>query len=540
MSAAAPSRMGKFFSRFRRGPTPTVPAGPNSSAVNAAVKKYVANFRNMQSVARQPNLYGNSFRNLPINRPLIKALRNYINATSNFKKLAPNTTSASNLSKGNVGGMGPANLSKQNVINAANKAIKAATVANNKLQNVATLRAAYTNAKPLTNSARQLYNKLFSSLASNPKNPKAAQELSANGTLNKALFNSEKKLSDLRTALNAAEKVAGTGAAPVGTGAVASIAQTAALNAFKATLAAYNNTKLNIAKPNNVKMYMNMNNLNARRSAINEALVNVSIQDGLNNASKNKLGKVKAMLNKAKANLNAQKAQVIANANAAAAEAAAKAAQNAKNQLNLQAAHAHANNLKANAASAAAEAAAAAQANANAAAAAAAQATANAAAKKAANNAAAAAKRAANNAADAQAAQNANNQATAAAAAARAKANANTAAANAAAAGASTATVNANKRASNLQTALNLWGHAGTGRQSNTNTGKSLALAAASSNANLVARVKAMNKANLNAILAANNFAPPTNKQGGNRNRHSARLKTLFNSIKAGNAQAAP
>lgn len=315
MSAPAPSRLNKFKGFFRRGATPAVPAGPNSGAVNAAVKTYVANFRNMQSVARQPNLYGNSFKNLPINRPLIKALRNYINASSNFKKLSPNTTNKNNLSKGNVGGLGPAKLSKQNVLNAANKVIKAATVANNKLGNVATLRTAYTAAAPLAISARQLYKQLYNGLPANQ-----AQEISSNGTLNQALTKSEQKLNALKNTINAAEKAAGTGAVPVSAAGIQTAAANAALAALKSTINAYNNNKLNVNNPDNLKMYMNMTNLNARRNALNKALANVTLQGRLNNSSKNKLAKVKAIINKAKNQLNLQAAQVHSN-NAAARNA---------------------------------------------------------------------------------------------------------------------------------------------------------------------------------------------------------------------------
>ena len=319
MAAPAPaSRWNRFKSMFRRGPVPKVPAGPNSSAVNAAVRKYVQNFRNIQSVARQPNLYGNNFRNLPINRPLIKALRNYINLASNFKKLPAATNQ-------NVGGYGPAKLSKQNVLNAASKVVQAATLANANLANVNKLRTAVATTEPLVATTRQLHSQLVNSNKS----------VLANNSLQKAMYNSNKKLANLKNALAKAEAAAGgtRGAAltaqaggtptPQAVAGYVTPAQNAAFNAFKATLNAYNNSKLNVNKPNNVKMYMNMANLNARREAINKAIANVNLQGRMNNDSKAKLAKVKAMLNRAKNQLNVQAAQARAN-NAAARNAMTK------------------------------------------------------------------------------------------------------------------------------------------------------------------------------------------------------------------------
>ena len=314
MSAPGQSRWNRFKGFFRRG-APVVPAGPNSKAVNAAVRKYIANFRNIQSAARQPNLYGPQFRNLPINRPLIMALRNYINAASNFKRL-PEMPGV------NVGGMGPARVSKQNVLKAANEAIKAATVANNKLQNVGALRNTWMVAKPLADSTVQLYEQLKKNLPNNQQNM-----LNQNANLQKALSNSSKKINALKMALNTAEKAAGTGGVPTTSATLPGQAHNAALNAFKMVLAQYNNNKLSINNPANVQMYMNMENLNARSKAINNASTNFNIRGKLNTTSIAKLNKVKAILNKAKNKLAAQKTAAFkaAGANVTAARRAARA-----------------------------------------------------------------------------------------------------------------------------------------------------------------------------------------------------------------------
>lgn len=282
---------------FRRTPAPP---GTNSSALKSAVEAYIKNFREIQSVAKQNNLYGNNFRNLPMNKPLIKALRNYIAAVSKFKEL-------------NNAGYGPKTLSKQNVLNAANKAIKAANVANNKLQNVVALRNAYAQASPLVNTTQQLYNKLLKG-SGLPVNE--VQQLSQNGALNRALQNSQKKLANLKSKMNAAEAAAGTGAAPpppAATQAVAGYATGAALNALKQVLAKYNNAKLNATKTTNVTSYRNMANFNARLAEVNAALANTVLQGSLNNANREKLRKVKVILNQAKALRNSSLKEQVGN-----------------------------------------------------------------------------------------------------------------------------------------------------------------------------------------------------------------------------------
>lgn len=282
---------------FRKKPAPP---GTNSSALAAAVKTYVTNFRNIQSVGKKNNLYGNNFKNLPMNRPLIKALRNYIAAVSNFKEL-------------NANGYGPKRLSKQNVLNAANAAIKAAVVANNKLENVATLRTAYATAKPLSETARQLYNKLLknSGLSANE-----VQEISANGALNRAITNSNQKLANLQKAMNAAETVAGTGAAPVSqptAQGVAGYATNAVIAEIKQVLAQYNNSKINANNNSQIKIYRNLANLNTRLAAINKAMANAGLQGALNSANKEKLRKVKVILNQAKAMKNSSLKEQVGN-----------------------------------------------------------------------------------------------------------------------------------------------------------------------------------------------------------------------------------
>lgn len=297
MSNGNPGFINRFMAWFRKKPAPP---GTNSSALASAVKTYVTNFRNIQSVGKKNNLYGNNFKNLPMNRPLIKALRNYIAAVSNFKEF-------------NANGYGPKRLSKQNVLNAANAAIKAAVVANNKLENVATLRTAYATAKPLSETARQLYNQLLknSGLKANE-----VQEISANGAMNRAITNSNQKLANLQKALNAAETAAGTGATPVSqptTQGVAGYATNAAIAEIKQVLAQYNNNKINANNNSQIKFYRNLANLNTRLTAINKAMANAGLQGALNSANKEKLRKVKVILNQAKALKNSSLKQQVGN-----------------------------------------------------------------------------------------------------------------------------------------------------------------------------------------------------------------------------------
>ena len=79
--------------------------------------------------------------------------------------------------------------------------------------------------------------------------------------------------------------------------------------------------------------------------------------------------------------------------------------------------------------------------------------------------------------------------------------------------------------------AVKLWGHAGVGARSNTNNGKRNALNAARNNINLMANLENLNRSDLNAVLNAPNFTPPTNNRGNDRTRHRARVKALMNSL---------
>jgi len=192
-----------------RAPAPKIPTtvvnqvSNKDAAVEAAVMKYVTDFRNMQSMAKNNSLYNkNAFKPLNINKPLVLALRNYIAAKSNFARLA---------------NVGPAKVSSKNVTNAANKAIAAANNASKNLSNVAKLRTAVANIGPLVETANQMHKQL-----NNGPNKNAAK-----AKINQA----QKKFANLKNALNAAEKTAGTGAKPVGPTAITAAANAAAAQA---------------------------------------------------------------------------------------------------------------------------------------------------------------------------------------------------------------------------------------------------------------------------------------------------------------------
>jgi hypothetical protein len=88
---------------------------------------------------------------------------------------------------------------------------------------------------------------------------------------------------------------------------------------------------------------------------------------------------------------------------------------------------------------------------------------------------------------------------------------------------------NNNRKRRAAAAVLALWRHAGTGSDSNTLEGKARALELARANATL--NMKNLTRMNINAILNAANFAPPTNTQGNNKARHVARVKAILNSL---------
>jgi len=262
-----------------RAPAPKIPTtvvnqvNNKDAAVEKAVMNYVTAFRNLQAGSKNPNFYKNgaNFKNLNINKPLVLALRSYINARSNFSTAA----------------VGPSQLSLKNVTNAANKAIAAANNASKNLSNIAKLRTAVVNIGPLVETANQMHKQL----------PNGPNKNAAKVKINQA----QNKFGKLKNALNAAEKTAGTGAKPVGPTAVANAAAVAATQA-KANQAI--TFILKAAKPfwgyhgggilpytgrnyaNNIvkkvpRNMINGINLNALKAALNRS----------NNASKNANGK---------------------------------------------------------------------------------------------------------------------------------------------------------------------------------------------------------------------------------------------------------
>ena len=78
--------------------------------------------------------------------------------------------------------------------------------------------------------------------------------------------------------------------------------------------------------------------------------------------------------------------------------------------------------------------------------------------------------------------------------------------------------------------ALALWKYAGTGRNSNTNEAIKKAINTAKGNSE-VSR-KNVTRANIEAILKAKSFAPPSNNSGSNRERHLRRVSAILNGIK--------
>jgi hypothetical protein len=94
--------------------------------------------------------------------------------------------------------------------------------------------------------------------------------------------------------------------------------------------------------------------------------------------------------------------------------------------------------------------------------------------------------------------------------------------------------VNTNAKA---RAAINrLWNLAGTGQNSNKNNKIQAAIVQAKvQKVGRQLNLNGLNRAQLNAILAANNFKPSTNANGANKNRHVARVKKILNGLYATN-----
>jgi hypothetical protein len=83
-----------------------------------------------------------------------------------------------------------------------------------------------------------------------------------------------------------------------------------------------------------------------------------------------------------------------------------------------------------------------------------------------------------------------------------------------------------NKKALAATAALALWNKAGTGWESN----KSSSINKATTDARAV-NLTGINRKNINSILNAKNFTPPTNVTGANRSRHRERVKKILNKL---------
>lgn len=251
------------------------PAVKNAdSKLRAALKAYVNTYNKVETANRNINKNNTAnFRAMNnVNKPLVRALRVYINALRPFVVEGTTTEQAQT----------PPPVSKQNIaIKAATAAANAANIASANLQNVNKLQEQQLAALNLAKAAYAARNKLMP--GSRYLNP-----------VNKPFTIMSTRLKALNRAVKAAQAAAKTGAAqPPGAGGAGPAAISATLQALRAVLDEFNNgTAVTTAA-----IPANNANKQAALARINSALANSTTAGNvLNTANTNRINRIKMAL----------------------------------------------------------------------------------------------------------------------------------------------------------------------------------------------------------------------------------------------------
>ena len=304
------------FLNFFRGTPPEVKSARN--AVSNALKAYITTYNSVTNANRASNKNSSqNFRAMNnINKPLIRALRVYINAVRPFVAVT-------------TGGAGappppppppPGAPQVKNVVTAANAVITQVNIAARAGKNLVALQENKAAASEAANAARQMRNKL-STLA------KARTSL--------AFSRMNKRLKNLNAAIAEAQRGAGGGAGGAGPAAV-----NASLVALRAVLDEYNNQPpATGAVPANANKAAALQQVNDAVAAITTA----GLQ--LNQANQARLNRIRQALSAAgapppaPANLNTNLTRILGNAtrNFSGAPNQAQFKLNAKTAINAAA-----------------------------------------------------------------------------------------------------------------------------------------------------------------------------------------------------------